>query len=100
VWQKSPGAAAADDVEDGVEDLVQGVDPWASGSSWGGEVGLYASPLGVGEISLVCSSHVRHPTGPMPHNPFSDSFTTQFVNKALLVCLLILRWRRIGAQPQ
>ncbi len=36
-----------------------------------------------------------------PSKLFSRRFiTTKFVNKALLVCLLILLWRRIGEQPQ
>jgi hypothetical protein len=57
---------------------MQGVDPWASGTSWGGEVGLYVSPLGVGKISLVCTFHVRHLTEPLPHNPPSDGFRRVF----------------------
>jgi hypothetical protein len=41
-----------------VEDLAQRVHPGASGSSRDGEVGLDQGPLGVGEIGLVCSSHL------------------------------------------
>ena len=35
VGKQAPGAAAADDVEDGVEDLAQGMYPGAAGSRWG-----------------------------------------------------------------
>ena len=47
VRQQAPGTAAADYVEDSVEDLAQRVD---SGPSIGlriRQIGLYASPLGV-----------------------------------------------------
>jgi hypothetical protein len=78
VGKEAPSAAAAHDVEESVEDLAQGVHPRASGSSGGGKMGLYAGPLGVGEIGLVCSSdHARHTTGLPLHNPFSDSFLEQ-----------------------
>src|ERR671912_2922592 len=40
----------------------------------------------------------------LPRTPFGRSTqnfpSKTFVNKAVLVCLLILLWRRIGAQPQ
>ncbi len=73
--EQAPGAAPTHDVEDGIEDLAQGVDPRASGGSRGGEMGLDQGPLGIGEVGLVCcSDHARHPTGPLSHDPFSDGF--------------------------
>jgi hypothetical protein len=40
MWEQAPGAAATHHVEDGIEDLTQGVDPRASGSSGSGEMGF------------------------------------------------------------
>ena len=65
-------------VEDGVEDLAQGVKPGASRGFGGREVELSVVPLGIGEVALVCSSHARYPTEQTPQDPFSDSFLTEF----------------------
>ena len=59
VRQKAPGASATRDVEDGVEDLAQGVHPGAPGGFGGRQMGLYVGPFGIGEVGLVCSSHAR-----------------------------------------
>jgi hypothetical protein len=37
-------------VEDGVEDLAQGVKPGASRGFGGREMGLYVGPLGIGKV--------------------------------------------------
>jgi hypothetical protein len=56
--QKTPSAAAFDDVEDGVHDLAQVMDPRAPGSGLGqGKMSFDVGPLGVGGVGLVCSSH-------------------------------------------
>jgi hypothetical protein len=53
VGQHSPGASTTrDDVEDGVEDLAQGVQPGASRDFGGGQTELYLGPLGIGEVGL------------------------------------------------
>ena len=57
--QKAPGAAATRDVEDGVEDLAQGMYPRTPGGFRDWQMGLYVRPLGIGEVALVCSSHAR-----------------------------------------
>jgi hypothetical protein len=57
VRQQAPGTPAANDVEDGVEDLAQGVYPRATGTRVGGEVRLKTGPLDIGEVGGVCSSH-------------------------------------------
>lgn len=58
--QQSPGASTTrDDVEDGIEDLAQGVQPGAPGGFRYGQMGLYVGPLGIGKVALVCSSHAR-----------------------------------------
>jgi len=54
-----PGAAAAQDVEDRVEDLADAVQARSSGGFGGGQVIFEATPLGVGEVALVCFSHAR-----------------------------------------
>jgi hypothetical protein len=60
VWQESPGAAALEHVEDGVEDLAQAVEARTPGGFGGGKMGLQGAPLSVGEVGLVCSSsHAR-----------------------------------------
>jgi hypothetical protein len=50
-------AATSRDVEDGVEDFAQGVQPGSSRGLGGREMWLYVGPLGIGEISLVRLSH-------------------------------------------
>ena len=59
VGQKTPGATAAEDVEDGVEDLAQGMDPRTSFGFRSGKMRLYAKSFGIGEVGLVCFSHAR-----------------------------------------
>ena len=66
---------SAHDVEDGVEDLAEGVHPRASGVFGGRKMGLYVGPLGIGEVGLVCSSHARYSTELLPPDTFSDSFS-------------------------
>src|SRR5215216_4685753 len=66
VRQEPPGTSATHDVEDGVEDLAEGVHPRASGIFGGREMGLYVGPLGIGEVGLVCSSHARYSTELLP----------------------------------
>ena len=78
VRQQSPGAAAADHIEEGVEDLAQGIDPRTPVGFGSGKVGFQAAPFGIGEVGLVCFSHARYPTERAPKNPFSDSFFTEF----------------------
>jgi hypothetical protein len=52
VWQESPGTAALDDVEDGVKDLAQRMDPGTPGGFGSRKEGLQAAPFGVGEVGL------------------------------------------------
>jgi hypothetical protein len=47
VGQQSPGAATLQDVEDGVEDLAQGIYPRTATGFGSGKVGLKATPFGV-----------------------------------------------------
>jgi hypothetical protein len=37
-------------------------------------MGFYVGPLGIGEVGLVCFSHVRYSTEPLSQKTFSDSF--------------------------
>src|SRR5215212_11328017 len=68
VGQQPPGAAAAHDLEDGVEDFADGVHPRPSAWFRGGQVGLYIGPLGIGKVGLVCFFHsARHPPGAQRH---------------------------------
>ena len=65
VGKETPGAAATDDVEDGIEDLAGGVDLWTTEGLGGGQMGLDDLPLFVRKVGLVCSSHsARYPTEP------------------------------------
>jgi hypothetical protein len=59
VGQQAPGASTTRDVEDGLEDLAQRVQPGASRGFGGGQMGLYVGPLGIGEVGLVGTSHAR-----------------------------------------
>ena len=72
--QQSPGAAALEHVEDGVEDLSRTVKTRAPVGFGSGKVRFEAAPFGIGEVGLVCSSHARYSTERVPQNPFSDSF--------------------------
>ncbi len=72
--QESPGTATTHDVENGVEDLAQGMYSGPSGSFRDRDVGLYVGPFGIGEVGLVCSSHARYSTESLSQDPFSDSF--------------------------
>jgi hypothetical protein len=76
VGQQAPGASTTGDVEDGLEDLAQGVQPGAPGGFRYGQMGLYVGPFGIGKVGLVCSSHARYPTELLPEYPFSDSLST------------------------
>src|SRR3712207_3594657 len=66
--QQPPGAAAADDVEDGVQDFAGGVHPGTPGSSREGHEWFEEGPLGVGEVALVCFSHARYPIERVPQD--------------------------------
>jgi hypothetical protein len=48
VGQQAPGASGTHDVEDGVEDFAECVEPRSSTGLGGGQVGLDAGPLGIG----------------------------------------------------
>jgi hypothetical protein len=75
VRRQAPGTAATHDVEDGIEDLAQGVYPGASRSFRGREMGLYVEPLGIGEVGLICFSHARYSTELPSQDTLSDSFS-------------------------
>ena len=57
VGQEPPLAAAFEDVEDGIEDLTEIMDPRASMSCGVGHVRSYVVPLGIGKIRRVRFSH-------------------------------------------
>src|SRR5215203_1374866 len=57
VGKQAPRTAAPHDVEDGVEDLAQGVQTRTSGGFRSRKVGLQAAPFGIGEVGLICCSH-------------------------------------------
>jgi hypothetical protein len=76
--QESPGAAASQDVEDGLEDLAQMMEARTSVGFGSGEVWFQAAPFGIGKVGLVCFSHARYPTEQVPQYPFSDSFMAKF----------------------
>ena len=57
VWEHAPLAAASQDVEYGVEDLSQAVDPWSAVAQRARHVRLDVLPLIVGEIRQVRFSH-------------------------------------------
>jgi hypothetical protein len=78
VGQEAPGTAAANDVEDGVQDLPDAVRLGTPGSLGDWQMGLEEVPLGIGEVALVCSFHTRYPTERVPQNPFTDSFIKAF----------------------
>jgi hypothetical protein len=80
VRQQSPGAAALEHVEDGVEDLAQAMEARRTVGFGSGKVGLQAAPFGIRQIGLICFSHARYPTERVPQNPFSDSFMTKFAD--------------------
>jgi hypothetical protein len=46
--QEAPGATTTEDVEDGIENLAQGMDSRTSDSFRGWQVGLDARPFGIG----------------------------------------------------
>jgi len=88
VGQQPPGATAANDLEDGIQDLASGVHLGTSGGFRCAQVGFEAAPFGVGEVGLACCSRARYPTERVPQNPFSDSFKTEFseVRMARVLC--------------
>jgi hypothetical protein len=74
VGEEAPSATATHDVEDSGEDLTQGVHPRASGSSGSGKMGLYADPLGVGEVGLWYALLIM--PGILPGHRFRTPFQT------------------------
>ena len=52
-----PSTAAADHVEDGVKNLVKGVDPRTTVGFGNRNVGLQTAPFGIEEVGQVWSSH-------------------------------------------
>src|SRR5215207_6791468 len=89
VRQQAPGAAAAENVEDGVEDLAQVVEARLSRGFRGwGQMGFDARPFSIGEVGLVCFSHARYPTEPLLPNPFSDSFSA-VIRDVSLTCVFV-----------
>jgi hypothetical protein len=74
VGEEAPSATATHHVEDSVEDLTQGVHPRASGSSGSGKMGLYAGPLGVGEVGLWYALLIM--PGILPGHRFRTPFQT------------------------
>jgi site-specific DNA recombinase len=64
--QQSPGTAALEHIEDGLEDLAQAMEARTPVGFGSGKVGLQAAPFGIGEVGLVCSSHARYPTERVP----------------------------------
>jgi hypothetical protein len=57
VRNQAPRTAAPYDVEDGVEDLSEGVDTRTSGGFGSGKVRFDAAPFGIGEVGWICCSH-------------------------------------------
>jgi hypothetical protein len=57
VGQKPPGAAALQEVEDGVEDLAQAVQARSPFVFWDRQERFDALPLGIGKVGWVCTSH-------------------------------------------
>ena len=55
--QKPPMTATFQDVEDGVEDIAQGVGAGSSLGFWGRQIRLQTGPLGIGEVGWICLSH-------------------------------------------
>ena len=73
--QKSPRAAAPQDVEDRVEQGTWRVGPGSTTGLRGRQKGVQACPVGGGEIGRVCA-HALERTLPAPHaGYFSDSFS-------------------------
>jgi len=59
VGQQPPGAAAANDVEDSVQDLTGAVHLGTPGSVGERQMRFEEGPLFVREVALVCFSHAR-----------------------------------------
>jgi hypothetical protein len=79
VGQKSPRTAAFEDIEDGVEDIAQGVGAWSSLGLWGRQVRSQTNPLGVGKVGGIRLSHRRKRTKssqplPLPNRLSEDPF--------------------------
>jgi hypothetical protein len=70
VGQESPGTAATHDVEDGIEDLAQGVYPGTSGRSRGREMGLCVGPLSIGGVRWVCLFRACYSSESLQLDPF------------------------------
>jgi hypothetical protein len=57
VGQKPPMTATLEDVEDGVENIAQGVGAGSSLGFWGRQIRLQMDPLGIGEVGWIRLSH-------------------------------------------
>ncbi len=57
VGKQAPGTAAPYDVEDGVNDLAQRIEPRTPSGFRSGKIGLQAGPFGIGEVGWVRLSH-------------------------------------------
>jgi hypothetical protein len=58
-WKQAPGAAALEDIEDGVENLAGVVDLRATDGFGSRQVWLKVGPFSIGEVGRVCCSHTR-----------------------------------------
>ena len=80
MWQESPGTAALDDVEDGVKDLAQRMDPGTPGGFGSRKEGLSRRPHSASDRSVWYAFLMM--LGILPseflRTPFSDSFLTEF----------------------
>jgi hypothetical protein len=64
-------AATLQDVEDGVQDLTETVDPRSSVSLGGGQVRFDVNPFGIAKIGWVRFSHTCWSSELLPENHFS-----------------------------
>ena len=71
--EQTPLAATTRDLEDDLEDLAQVVQPGTPGGFGGGEVGLYAGPLGIGKVGLWYALLML---GRVPSHPLKAPFRT------------------------
>jgi hypothetical protein len=53
VREQPPGTAAANDVEDGVQDLADRAEPWSANIFWRWQIRLKARKLGVGQVCEI-----------------------------------------------
>src|SRR5215210_766603 len=64
VGQKPPMAATFEYVEDGVENIAQGVGTRSSLGLWGGQARAQTPPLSIGKVGRIRLSHRRQRTKP------------------------------------